>query len=120
MFHRLVSKRTRFCLIMAFACPGWAALNVPLTIQEALYAGGTTGVARTAEPFCMGVPLAEAAGITSTGSLTLTGATAGQFRVLGRWPSGNFKWVKVCGIVSSLSAGGTAPVTLADGGAGNF
>ena len=114
-----VMKPVYLIFAILSAVPGWAALNVPLTVQEALYSGGSTGVARTNEPFCMGVPLAESSGVTNTGVLGLSGATAGQFRVLGRWPSGNDKWVKVCGILPSLSAGGTAVVTLTDGG-GNF
>jgi hypothetical protein len=112
---------------LLFVLPVWA-VNVPLTVQEALYPGdftGTTysgggGVARTNEPFCMGVPLADSAGITNPQTLTLTGATAAQFRTLGVWPSGHLKWVQVCGVLSSLTAGGTATVTLADGGSGNF
>src|ERR1035438_7563772 len=106
--------------VMFAAVPLRAAVSVPLTIQEALYSGGTTGVARTNEPFCMGVPLADSANVTSTNVLTLAGATAGQFRVLGVWPSGNYKWVEVCGVVPSLSAGGSTNVTLTDGGGGNF
>lgn len=106
---------------------GWAALNVPLTTQEALYPGdptGTTyngpgGVTRTNEPFCMGVPIAESAGIVNAQSLTLAGASAAQFRALGAWPSGKLKWVKVCGVLPSLARGQTATVTLQDG-AGNF
>ena len=112
------------CFLLAlnvfWALPCMAALNAPLTIQEALYPGSVSGVARTNEPFCMGVPVADSAAITGTGALGLTGATAGQFRIIGRWPSGNAKWIKVCGIVPSLTAGGTASVTLTDGGSGNF
>jgi hypothetical protein len=96
-----------------------AALNVPLTVQEAIYTGARS-VNRTNEPFCMGVPLGDSDAISGTGSLTMGGAASGQFRVLGRWPSGNVKWVKVCGIVPNVSAGGSATVTLADGGSGNF
>jgi hypothetical protein len=96
-----------------------AALNVPLTVQEALYPGGSTGIARTNEPFCMGVPVADAAAVTGTSSLGLTGAAAAQFRILGKWPSGNAKWIKVCGIVPSLAAGRTTTVTLTDSGGGN-
>lgn len=113
-------KISRLISSVFFVVPALAAINVPLTVQEALYTGGTPGVARTNEPFCMGVPLADAAGITSTGTLALSGASAGQFRVLGSWPDGKYKWVKVCGIVPILSAGGTATVTLTDGGSGNF
>jgi hypothetical protein len=99
-----------------------------LTVQEALFPGdqtGTTfsslgGIARTNEPFCQGVPLADSLGISNDQTLTMTGVTAGQFRTLGRWPSGNIKWVQVCGIVASITAGGTATVTLESGGGGNF
>lgn len=106
-------------LTVLSAMPAWAAVSVPLTVKEAVYPGGTTGVARANEPFCMGVPLADSAAITSTGALGLSGASAGQFRVLGKWPSGNYKWVKVCGIVPALAAGSTTAVTLGSG-SGNF
>src|SRR5689334_16696816 len=112
-----------FCRLLGslvLAAPLWAALNVPLTVQETLYSGGSPGVTRSNEPFCMGVPLADSANISSTSVLTLLGASAGQFRVLGTWPSGHYKWVEVCGILPSMSAGATASVTLTDGGAGNF
>jgi hypothetical protein len=113
-------KRFLIALNLLFTLPCFAILNAPLTIQEALYPGSVAGVARTNEPFCMGVPVADSATITSTGVLTLSGATAGQFRILGKWPSGNAKWIKVCGILPSLGAGSTAAVTLTDGGSGNF
>ncbi len=112
-------KRVLFILDVLLVLPGWAALSVPLTVQEALYQGGATGVARSNEPFCMGVPMGDKAGITSVNVLGLSGAGAGQFRALGTWPDGHYKWVKVCGIVPSLRAGSTATVTLTDG-AGNF
>ena len=104
------------------------ALSVPLEVREALYVGDQTGktsslaggVARTNEPFCQGIPIPDSAAVTSTDFLNVTGASAGQFRTLGVWPSGNVKFVKVCGIVPTLSAGGTATVTLTNNGAGNF
>ena len=91
-----------------------------LTVQEALYSGGSAGVARTSEPFTAGVPIADAANITSTAGLGLGGATAGQFKILGTWPDGKAKWIKVAGIVPALTAGGTAMATLTCNGAGNF
>ena len=115
-----VMRKSFAVFFICCSAPTWAALNVPITIQEALYSSGPAGVARTNEPFCLGVPIADSAGITSTGVLALTGASAGQFRITERWPSGNAKWIKVCGILSSLSARGTASVTLTDGGSGNF
>jgi hypothetical protein len=53
---------------------GPGGLSVPLTVQEALYPGSMAGIARTDEPFCMGVPVADSAAITSTTGLALTGA----------------------------------------------
>jgi hypothetical protein len=79
-----------------------------------------SGIARTDEPVTVGVPLPDSAGITSTSVLGLTGATAAQFMVEGKWPSGNIKWVKVRAVVPSLNAGGTATITLTSAGAGNF
>lgn len=113
-------RNSVFLMVLSGALPAFAALNVPITVQEAIYPGSTSGISRTNEPFCQGIPIADSAAIGSTGNLTLTGATAGQFRILGRWPSGNAKWIEVCGIVSSLAAGGTTTVTLRDSGSGNF
>ena len=108
-----------FGFLISSICYG--AISVPLTVQEALYSGGlTNGIARTSEPITGGVPIPDAAGITSINAFGLTGATAGQFMVEGRWPSGNIKWVKVRAIVPSVAAGGTATITLTDSGGGNF
>ncbi|MEO5741995.1 MAG: hypothetical protein ABIS29_15515, partial [Vicinamibacterales bacterium] len=99
-----------------------AAINIPLTIQEAVYPGSVAGMPRTAEPVSVGIPLPDngATGATDVSQLTLTGANAGQFRVLGRWPSGRIKWVLV-DTLASLAAGGTATgVALTTGGNGNF
>src|ERR1039458_5276545 len=113
-------KNVLLLTTLAFsAAPAVAALNVPLTVQEAIYPG-VPGFARTNEPFCQGVPLADSQAISSTSVLGLSGASAAQFRILGAWPSGHAKWVEVCGIIPSLNAGGTVTVTLTDGGAGNF
>src|ERR1044072_4915756 len=101
----------RTFLLLFSTAPVWAALNVPLTVQEALYSAGPMGVSRTAEPFCVGVPVPDSANITSTNGLGLGGASAGQFRILARWPSGRAKWIKVCGILPTLPAGGNAVVT---------
>jgi hypothetical protein len=108
-------------LISVLACSSQAAANVPLT-QEALYVGGTTGITRTNEPFCVGVPVADGAstGATGTSAFGLTEAAAGQFRVLSTWPSGRAKWVKTCGILASLGAGPIGTVTPTSSGIGNF
>lgn len=55
---------------------GPGGLSVPLPVQEALYGGGSAGVARTDEPMRWGVPIADAAAITSTSGLALTNTTA--------------------------------------------
>jgi hypothetical protein len=71
-----------------------APLQVPLTIQPITY----DGVHRTTyqhAPVTVGIPLPDSAEIKESSQLTLTGATVGQFRVLGRWPDGNVKWVLV-------------------------
>src|SRR5262249_15649851 len=65
-----------------------ARLHVNLIVQESIYAG-ITRFSRQQEPVSVGVPLADAAGVRDTSQLGLEGASAGQFRVLGRWPSGN-------------------------------
>jgi len=113
-------KKALVTIAFLLRVPCWSAVSVPLTIQEALYPGGAPGVSRINEPVCMGVPFRDSAAITSTNVLGVTGAPAAQFRPLGYWPSGHYKWVKVCAIVGSLSGGGTATLTLTDGGAGNF
>jgi len=135
-------KTVLFFLNLVFAAALWGQVSVPLTIQEALYPGDMTGhtdtipsggIARTNEPFTLGVPLANSAGINSINVLGLTGASAGQFRVLQCWsgaPTGSpatscssggaIKWVEVSGILPSLSAGGTGTVTLTSTGSGNF
>src|SRR4051794_40577309 len=109
--------KTSFCLLLSTCCFG--AISVPLTVQEKLYPGGMAGLARTNEPLTVGVPLPDSAGITSTNVLGLTGATAAQFTVESKWPSGNLKWVKVRAIIPNVKAGGTTSVTLTTGG-GNF
>jgi hypothetical protein len=95
-------------------------LNVPITVQESIYTGGYAGGNRTNEPVCQGIPIADSAAISSTSVLGLSGATAGQFRSLGTWPSGHIKWVQTCAIIPSLTAGSTAAISLNDSGSGNF
>jgi hypothetical protein len=99
-----------------------AAVSVTLKIQESLYPGSVSGVTRTGDPITIGVPLPDdpTTGATDVSQLTLTGATVGQFRVLGRWPSGRIKWVLV-DTQASLSAGATnTSIALSSGGSGNF
>jgi hypothetical protein len=109
--------------------PSWGAINVPLTIQEAIPIGAlgcTTaaacGISRSNEPFRVGIPLPDdpSSGTMDTSTLALSGCRAGQFRILGRWPSGRVKWLEVSGIVPSFTGGGTATCTVTDSGSGNF
>jgi hypothetical protein len=99
-----------------------AGVSVNLTVQEALYDGGSVGVNRTNEPVVVGVPLPDGDGCeTDTSNFGLTGASYGQFRVLGTWDSGCIKWVQVATLLGSLSAGAeSTAVTLTNSGSGNF
>ena len=63
-----------------------AQMNIPLIIQESRVPG-TSGVARSQDPVTVGIPLADSAAIHDAAQLGLAGTSAGQFRVLGRWPS---------------------------------
>ncbi len=100
----------------------FAAVNVPLTIQEALYKGGSLGVARNADPVSIGVPLPDDpdTGITDVNQLSLSGATVGQFRVLGRWPSGRIKWVQVDTQADVTAGQIKTGIILTSGATGNF
>jgi hypothetical protein len=100
--------------------PAYSQLAVPLTVQEALYPNApTAGIARTQDPVTVGVPIADSSAITSTSQLGLAGATVGQFRVLGRWPSGNIMWVLV-DTQADLPAGGKNTSIFLTTGSGNF
>src|SRR5580700_11386065 len=90
-------KKALFVLTLLGVLPGLAAVNVPLTVQEALYPGSIAGVTRTLDPVTVGIPLPDDpnTGATDISQLSLSGATVGQFRVLGRWPSGRIKWVLI-------------------------
>lgn len=104
-------------------------INLPVTVQESVYPGaGTSGIARTDDPTSVGLPIpigvivcggSGPATCTALASLTLSGTTAGQFRCLAVWSDNSCKWLKVA-TIASLSAGGTATVTLTGGGSGNF
>ena len=94
------------------------ALNVPITVSEGL-PQGVSGIYRTSEPVTVGIPLPDGTGITSVSQLGLSGASAGQFRALATWSSGNLKWALV-DFQTSVPAGGVqTAVSLTDGG-GSF
>lgn len=89
-----------------------------LTIQEAMYSG-SKGYTRVQEPVSVGLPLADSAGIKEISQLGLVGAAAGQFRVLGRWPSGNIEWVLV-DTLADVGGGKTNRDISLSSGQGNF
>lgn len=93
-------------------------LHVNLIIQESIYSG-VSGVSRKQEPVAVGLPLADAAHVTSTNQLGLGGASAGQFRVLGRWPSGNIQWLLI-DTLADLSAGKVNDSIMLTSGSGDF
>ncbi len=107
-----------FLAACALAVPLPAQIRVPLTVQEAIYPG-VHPTPRTQEPVTVGIPIPETAGIRSVSELGLQGARAGQFRVLGRWPSGNVKWVLVDTEADVDSTGTSQQVSLTSG-KGNF
>jgi len=105
--------------VMSVAHPVVAQLPAVLTTQEAL-PPKVAGIARTREPVTVGTPLADAQGISDVSQLGLSGASAGQFRCLARWPSGHCKWVEVDYQLPSLSAGGQSNAVALTTGTGNF
>ncbi len=108
--------------VLLITVPINAGVNVPLTVQEAIYPGSVPGVTRTADPVTTGIPLPDdpTNGVTDVSQLAISGAPVGQFRVLGRWPSGRIKWVLV-DTQASLNAGqANTSIALTDGGSGNF
>src|SRR5690348_6268302 len=81
LFWGLSFLITFTCLALAAQAP----LEIPLTIQEAIYADAPTkGIARDQGPVTVGIPLADSAAIKDVSQVGLKGASAGQFRVLGR------------------------------------
>jgi hypothetical protein len=89
-----------------------------LTVQEAIY-GGIQGFHRQQEPVSVGLPLADSAGIKEVSQLGLAGAKAAQFRVLGRWPSGNIEWVLVDTLADVDAGKANKSISLTSGN-GNF
>ena len=98
--------------------PLTGALNVPLIVQEAIYPG-VSGIARTQDPVTVGIPLSDGTGVRSESQLGLSGSAVGQFRILGRWPSGNAKWVLV-DTLADVAAGGLNSSLSLVGGRGSF
>ncbi len=95
----------------------YGALSIPITVAEAI-PDNVTGTSRQSEPVTVGIPLPETANITTIDQLGIAGASVGQFRVLKRYSNNNIWWVLV-DTQASLTAGGSASLTLTDG-SGNF
>jgi len=119
MISKLRTTVMSMALFFGMSCTSFAAVNVPLIVKEGLPAS-VTGMNRTAEIVTGGIPLPEDSGITSISQLGLNGASAGQFRILGRWPNGNIKWVLLDFPVSLNAGTSNTSVTLTDGATGNF
>lgn len=92
--------------------------KISLIIQEAL-GPDETGVDRVQEPVTIGIPLPDDAHLREISELGLEGARRGQFRVLGRWPSGNLKWV-LLDTLADVKAGEPNTSIALKGGKGNF
>lgn len=102
----------------SFAGPLRAQFEVPLMIQETLYPG-VPSTPRTRDPLTVGIPLPESAGVRSASQLGLAGPDCGQFRILGRWPSGNAKWILIDTQVD-LGSGEKSTRVVLTSGQGNF
>jgi len=93
-------------------------LDVPLTVQEAIYSR-ISGRSRSQDPVTVGIPLPDSGDTRSILQLGLRGASLGQFRVLGRWPSGNIKWVLIDTQADVAAGNKNTSIRLASG-TGNF
>jgi len=105
--HRLVAAVVLACATRAAANP----LRVPLTLVEPV------GVARTAEPVTIGVPLP--AGRVRTPDAVWIATPDGhparsQARALERWPDGSVRWL-LLDFLATVGARDTARYTLRDG-----
>jgi hypothetical protein len=107
--------KKRLLLLLLLTVPCFAQLQVTFSTQEELLPG-VRGVGRTQEPVSVGVPLPDAAAITSAQQLGCSGSSACQFRWLASWPDGHWKWVQF-DYLDSVKAGGIDnSVSLRSGG----
>lgn len=111
--QRRVRALTGALLIFGLACDASAAparLAVPLALGE------TAGVDREAWPASASVPLPRGRLRDPTVWVAAPGGreTAGQARVLERWPDGSIRWLEV-DFVADVAAGRQATYTLHDG-----
>jgi hypothetical protein len=98
--------------------PGRSGLPVALTIQESIY-GDISGINRSGDPVTLGVPISDSSQINNISQLGIAGASVGQFRVLGQWPSGNIKWLLV-DTQADVPAGGQNTAISLTTGTGSF
>ena len=61
----------------------------------------------------------DGSGITNESQLGLVGANTGQFRILGRWPSGQAKWVLIDTLADVFAGGQNTSISLMKG-SGDF
>jgi len=113
----LVLSTSLTLFLAAGNAPLSSALNIPLDVQQ-LLPTGVPGKTRTNDPVSVGVPLPDGSGITSASQLGLSGPSAGQFRILAYWPSGQAKWV-LADFDTTVLSDGVTPAMLVDG-SGNF
>jgi hypothetical protein len=99
----------------ASAC---AQIKIPLIVEESR-SSGMPAVPRSQDPVTVGIPLPDSVGIRDIPQLGLTGTSAGQFRVLGRWPSGNIKWILVDTMADAAAGKQNNGIALTTG-SGNF
>jgi len=117
----LILRACTFVVLALASTLLFAQLPASLTVQEALYPGAPTkGINRVQDPVTVGIPLADTAGIKNVTQLGLRGASVGQFRVLGRWPSGNIQWILVDTQADLKGGGLNTALTLNAHGTGNF
>ena len=95
-----------------------AQIKIPLIVEESRFFG-MSAVPRSQDPVTVGIPLPDSVGIRDTSQLGLTGTSNGQFRVLGRWPSGNIKWILV-DTMADVTAGKQNTEIVLTKGSGNF
>src|SRR5581483_5829579 len=91
-----------------------------IAIEETTYPGSMTpSGTRSAYPVSFSVPLKQG-DFPTTGTMGLTGATAGQFRCLGYWRDGSCKWVQVDTELNYVSGSDNNSLAFTSTGAGNF
>lgn len=89
------------------------SVSIPINISESIPTD-ISGVARNNDLASFGIPIRDSESITSINQLGISGANDYQFRELGRYPSGNIKWVLI-DLLATVSAGNSTSVSLING-----